>query len=106
MAERKCHFRYREFYDVPRVILLATSLFVLEMESLFDEENDDYNDSYTVTVNGAVRDDLATGWTNVEGGTGSTIGRIPVRDLKFDRTKRSYFVSPAFDDMLSTAGIR
>lgn len=43
-------------------MLIRTGSFVLKMESLFDEEKDNYPDFYTVTITTETIDDLTPYW--------------------------------------------
>ncbi len=46
--DEKVPFNYREFYDVPHMIVLRRGESQILLESAFDEEIDDYSKSYKV----------------------------------------------------------
>ena len=43
-------FKYRDFYDVPRLIVVKCTEKWLLLDSQFDDAKDDYSDSYDVYV--------------------------------------------------------
>jgi hypothetical protein len=83
------HFRYVEFYDVPRNIVFRYRDRLLLLQSAFDEEADDYSDSYSVYV---LPDNVEasiekSSWDFLRA-TRPIIGRIPIEVVRFDSTKR------------------
>jgi hypothetical protein len=84
-------FRYVEFYDVPRCIALRYRGKLLLLQSAFDEERDDYPNSYSVYVlpESAERSVSEGTWNFLEYAPMTAIGTIPVDSVKFDPSKRN-----------------
>ncbi|HUS18159.1 MAG TPA: hypothetical protein VMZ25_00780 [Terriglobales bacterium] len=82
-------FAYREFYDVPRLIVVRFKGKVLLLDSRFDEAADDYSDVYDVYVLPADIQIPETGsWEHLASRTAQKLGTIKVSDVAFDETKR------------------
>ena len=76
--------RYVDFYDVPRLFAVESEP-VLLFDSPFDEEEDEYVDSYRVSRLSAL--------PNAEElvavvGAGEPLGEVAVGDVRFDETSR------------------
>jgi len=95
-------FRYIEFYDVPRGIVLRYRGKLLLLQSAFDEDLDDYPDRYSVyELPESVETSLAAGsWHFLENKELDRIGEIPVKALRFDSTKRKTLEPSILDDLL------
>lgn len=84
--------RYRDFYDVPRLIVieLDTAIFVLDCP--FDETLDEYPDQYLVyrlPLDAKVKlNDLAD-WRPVLSGL-TSLGSVRLDAVRFDESKRKY----------------
>jgi hypothetical protein len=79
---------YRDFYDVPRVLIVMIGRKRLLLESVFDEKADDYSESYQVY---RLEDDFEPpvgSWEMLAGQAIGHIGAIPVRAVEFDSTLR------------------
>lgn len=83
-------FRYVEFYDVPRAIVLRHKGKLLLLQSAFDDQVDEYPDTYTVyALPESVEASLAKGsWRFLEELPLISLGQISVQDVHFDPTKR------------------
>src|SRR5438105_2707615 len=82
-------FIYREFYDVPRMIVLTYRDKQLLLESRFDEDADDYPNAYQVLLLPGLRpDELAGSWDALADRAVRNLGSIAVKDLVFDPTRR------------------
>jgi len=83
-------FRYIEFYDVPRAIVLRHKGKLLLLDSAFDHKLDDYPDCYSVyELPESVEALQAKGsWLFLENTKLSCLGQIPVKAVRFDSTKR------------------
>ena len=83
-------FQYVEFCDVPRLILLGIEGRHFLLDSLFDENIDEYPDEYTVYA--LSPSDLAEfqkcGRKFIESAELRNLGKIPSRSVRFDATKR------------------
>lgn len=76
--------RYVDFYDVPRLFAVESEP-VLLFDSTFDEQDDDYAESFRVSRIPELPqpDDLAAAVA-----TGEPVGEVPVADVRFDETRR------------------
>jgi hypothetical protein len=81
-------FEYREFFDVPRSIVLAHEGGLVLLESAFSDEASDYSDDYQLYL--LPRDtDLTGSWTDLSAAAIRRLGAIPVSRVQFDPTRRS-----------------
>ena len=91
---------YREFYDVPRCILVEYDGTLFYLESLFDEKADDYASHYTVyEMPRPLGNHYRTGsWAELPP-LGKRIGQVPVRDVNFDPTRREKMDASILDSI-------
>lgn len=82
--------RYRDFYDVPRLVVFERNDELFLLDSAFDDEADEYSETFTVyRLPAAARALLdADSWANLSG-MGEAIGQIDVDAVEFDPTRRS-----------------
>jgi hypothetical protein len=79
---------YRDFHDVPRLILLSVDERFLLLDCPFDEVLDDYPPDYDVyELDADPRRSVAADWRGLAG-LGRTLGRVPVGTIAFDPTRR------------------
>jgi hypothetical protein len=99
-------FRYIEFYDVPRAIALRYKGKLLLLQSAFDEELDEYPDSYSVYVlPESVEDSLKKGsWEFLSNTPMTCIGHVQVGDVVFDSSKRKELDASFLDSLIAEAG--
>jgi hypothetical protein len=83
-------FRYVDFYDVPRTIVLRTQGRWLLLQSAFDEELDDYEREYSVysLPDSFEPPENGSSWKFIEELEAERIGKVPVDSIQFDNTKR------------------
>jgi len=85
----KVPFIYREFHDVPRMILLQRGNVRILLESAFDTEADEYSDTYKVFVIPNISEEDPKGsWGALASTATRLLGEIPVNDLEFDTSRR------------------
>ena len=86
----KVPFKYVDFWDVPRLILVRYRGKPFLLDSDFDEALDEYPDTYTVyLLPEALAQQADTGlWKFLENVSLTPVGNLPVCDVHFDRTKR------------------
>lgn len=96
-------FRYREYYDVPRAIVLRYKGKLLLLDSLFDDKLDDYPDSYSVyELPDAVESSLGNdSWLFLENAKLVCVGQMPVNAVRFDSTRRKALDPSVLDKILS-----
>jgi hypothetical protein len=89
--------RHRDFYDVPRLVVVEYQGVVYVFDSPFDDELDDYPDHYTVyrLPRSELRRLDAASWEGLAA-AGEELGRIPVADVEFDATRRERLNAAVF----------
>ena len=84
------NFRYADFYDVPRTIVLRFQDRLFLLQSAFNDELDEYEKEYSIYP-------LPDSFESVQGGDFwkfleelelNCIAKVPVNSVQFDRTKR------------------
>jgi hypothetical protein len=79
---------YRGFYDVPRMFVLRLRGAQLFFDCPFDDELDDYPDTYTVyRLPDALAVENVPSWYDLPA-MGERLGRIPLAEVHFDPTRR------------------
>ena len=81
--------RYRDFYDIPRAVVVEYADKLYLFDCLFDYDIDDYADEYAVYV---IPDELMNeidrmSWTDL-GHRSKRIGAVPAALVEFDATRR------------------
>ena len=81
--------RYRDFYDVPRAVVVEWKGTIYLFDSLFDHERDDYQPRYSVyRLPRELSERIASiSWTDL-GHHGELIGSVEVAHVEFDVTRR------------------
>ena len=94
-------FRYSGFWDVPRYILLKYREAWLFLYCGFDDDLDDYSESYEVyRLPPSIEPRLEKeSWAFVYEMMGDCIGKIKVQDIRFDETKRKMLDPMCFDSL-------
>ena len=81
--------RYRDFYDVPRMFIAGIGKLVLLFDCPFNQEKDEYEDTYKVYSMPVLDDsDLAGSWEGLPARADSLLGELPVSEVEFDSTRR------------------
>ncbi len=81
-------FEYRQFFDVPRSIVLSLEDRLVLLESTFSDESADYSDDYQLYL--LPRDvDLSGNWSDLSAAAIRRLGTIPIAHVQFDPTRRS-----------------
>ena len=89
MCISACILEYRDFHDVPRLILAADEagdLWILDCK--FSDELDEYQDNYDlffVGQRGSLKEVLPQ---YLGGGVGKCLRSVPVKDIEFDESLR------------------
>ena len=80
---------YKGFYDVPRTFILYLHERQILFDCVFDEAADDYPDAYQVywlpDLHAAEREGS---WENLTHKAIAFLGEIPVREVRFDPSRR------------------
>jgi len=94
--------KYGGFWDVPRYILLRYRGKLLLLTSEFDEEIDEYPDEYLVHLlpetDGESLPPLTLNLLTET--TRTQVGRIAIKDVVFDTTRRRELDASCLDDLL------
>jgi hypothetical protein len=94
-------FRYRGFWDVPRMIVLRHSGRLLLLDSPFSDEFDGYESTYQVYVlPDAVEACLGGSWVDLQAAAERHLGEIPVTEIRFDATRRKTVETGPLDRLL------
>jgi hypothetical protein len=87
-------FRYRDFYDIPRMIFFIHKNKSYLFHCDFDDKNDEYSPIYSVCLMPNLNeDDLSGSWELFCDLAISKIGNVKTKDVIFDKTKRKYLNS-------------
>jgi hypothetical protein len=100
-------FKYVEFYDVPRLIIFSYKNYLFLLASYFDEERDDYEPDYTISILPSwVEQKIAdSSWRILDDDIGARrLGTVSVRDVVFDNTKRRTLDPTFLDKYLAPGG--
>jgi hypothetical protein len=83
-------FQYVDFYNVPRTIVLRAHGRWLQLRSAFDETADDFEAEYSVYQLPESFEPIPKGrsWKFLDEIELACIGKIPVREVRFDASKR------------------
>jgi hypothetical protein len=93
---------YREFYDIPRVFLVRYKQQLFLFESLFNEQYDDYSQTYDVYLMPELTEEEIKGsWEQINRKAIRKICEIPVNDVKFDSTLREEIHVEVLEELVS-----
>lgn len=85
-------FKYRDFWDVPRMIVLEHNQIWYLLLCVFDEQTEDYADTYSVfvvePVTARALDSRHGSWMHILSQSQSPLGSIPLNAVTFDDTRR------------------
>jgi hypothetical protein len=98
---RMVPFKYVDFYDAPRLILFTYKDQLFSLASYFDEDKDDYDENYSVELlpSWVAQKITDSSWKVLEDDIigRKLLGKMPVNDVVFDRTRRKT-LDPTFLD--------
>lgn len=103
MSESKwVSFEYRGFYDFPRTLLLQHLSRWYLLDSAFDDELDEYEESYTVYLlkGGDWADHAKQADWNGFCEQGKKVGSIKIEEVSFDSTRREKLDGSIFSKLL------
>jgi hypothetical protein len=81
-------FRYREFPDVPRLIVFDYEGRCYLLDCSFDDVLDEYPDSYHVLELSLGSPGEVQDWGELAKAATRDLGRVPVTAVRFDETRR------------------
>src|SRR5580704_12061669 len=83
--------KYFSFWDVPRTFAFERGGNVYLLTSEFDDALDEYPDDYEVfVVSGVGSLSMVSDWKSIEPLPKTSVGRIPVASVQFDKSHRKY----------------
>jgi len=94
--------RYRDFYDVPRIFITTHNGKLYLFDCPFNDELDDYSDSYRVYRLPAIsEDELQGSWERLPKRAVNLLGEVPVIDVQFDTTKRNSINTTVLEELIA-----
>ena len=91
---------YRGYWDIPRTFVARHRSRTFLFECLFDQELDDYPDSFQVYLMPDLRDDqLPNDWTTLSAQAKAHLGDVPISRVRFDATRRHGIDSTILDEL-------
>ena len=99
-------FRYVEFYDVPRLILVKYRDRYFLLHSWFENEIDNYRDHYAIyrLTEADVISFQDFGWRFLENRALTHLGDVPVSAVRFDSTCRKKLDASILDKHIQGPG--
>ena len=93
--------QFRDFWDVPRMLIIDWDGESVLLDCPFDEEREDFADEYKVYSMPSLSDaELDGSWADFPQRAIKLLGKIPVSKVQFDETSRSYLNRRSLDDIL------
>lgn len=94
---------YRDFYDIPRAFVIEPQRgMLLYFDCAFDEDRDDYADTFEVTVlRSTERSSLPKDWRKLD--VLANVGNVPTTRVHFDNTRRKEVVIDGLPDLVAAA---
>jgi|HubBroStandDraft_2_1064218.scaffolds.fasta_scaffold00704_21 hypothetical protein len=98
-------FSYRDFYDVPRMMILNHNGRKILLDCEFLDSEDEYSSMYKVYILPPdIDEDREESWESMPARSIRYIGEIPVQRFVFDRTKRAALDMCVIADLLDKSG--
>ena len=83
--------QYRDFWDVPRMFVVEADGRTLLFDCVFDEEVEDYADTYRVYLMPSLTErELEGSWAELATRALRSLATIPVASVRFDPTNRTF----------------
>jgi len=98
-------FSYRDFYDVPRMIVLNHNGRKILLDCKFDDVLEEYPPTYKVYIlPQGINEFGETSWESMPARAIKYVGEIEVKQLIFDHSKRAALDTGIIDELLSREG--
>ena len=95
---------YRDFYDVPRMLIVNHRGLKLLLDSPFDQLKDEYSPVYQVyLLPNELNEQSLVSWVTLPQMATRRIGEIPVDRLEFDPTRRVDIDTGAIDSLIDAS---
>lgn len=94
---------YRGYWDVPRIFLTRHNGLLFLFDCAFSVDLDDYPDDYTAFLlpPDIHEENLPSDWTTLAGMATRRLGSVPVKDVRFDPTRRKQVDASVLDALLA-----
>jgi hypothetical protein len=100
-VNRRVPIVYREFYDVPRMMVVNRGDLKLLLNCEFHESLGEYSNSYKVYVLPRdIENHAMVSWISLPGLAVKYLGDIPVEQVVFDATKRAEIDTEVLDKLV------
>lgn len=89
--------QYRDFYDVPRMVVVEREGQLYLLDSAFDPGEDEYSDHFTIYKLPAAAAEVLDrdAWVDLPD-RGEALGRVEVVKVEFDQSKRRFVSDEVF----------
>src|ERR1044072_2025687 len=92
--------QYRGFWDVPLVFLALYDREQYLFDCPFNEQSEEYDDHYNIYLLPEIEEDeLPADWTKLNQRSERYLGKVPVRDVHFDPTRREAIDATILDEL-------
>ena len=96
---------YSAIWDIPRLFLISYLNKALLFDCCFDEDLDDYPNEFAVyLIPDSYNDNLKSAYDYFIDKSPAIIGKIPVKEIKFDNTLRKFVYTKNFQIYLNLEG--
>lgn len=100
--EKWAKINYRDFYDVPRIFFWEWKNQWILFESVFLEDQDEYDPIYSIYLMKKLsKEDCDGSWKYISDKAIKKLGEIPVNQVKFDPTLRKEIEISALEEILT-----
>lgn len=101
------NIQYRGFYDVPRLFLVNYQNQTVFFSCPFDEKQDEYPETYKVFLLPSLSaEELQGDWEQLASRASQFLGEVPVKDVRFDASKRREIDTAVMDALLGNRGVQ
>ena len=101
MNDNAVPIQYRDFYDVPRMFIVAHGGVTYLFDASFDEVLDDYPDIYTVSVLPPLNpEDFSGSWASLPARAIRRLSSVSVVAVPFDPTRRQAIEQSFLDTLI------
>jgi hypothetical protein len=103
--EQRTKFTYREFYDLPRMVIFNHRGLKLLLDCKFDDALDEYPSAYKVYIlPPEINEGDEISWESMPSKAVKYVGEIPVNHIVFDETKRKDLETRIIDSLINSSG--
>lgn len=97
--------QYRDFYDVPRMVLVQFNGKTYLFDCPFDEREDEYSTHYSIFLMPPLAAaDFKGDWRQLPTMAVQLMGKVLISDVKFDASKRNAICTDVLGRLLEKSG--